>query len=91
MKEGGLVFSLVLFLVVLAQPVAAAELSGTVFSQGAPVASQAITVEGRGDIRTDANGQYKIDLPPGDYTLVIRGKQFPVTVAPAGTKKDIRF
>jgi len=85
------VLALFLLLLVLAQPVAAAELSGTVYSQGAPVASQTITVEGRGDIRTDANGQYKIDLPPGSYTLIIRGKQFPVSVAPGGTRKDIRF
>lgn len=85
------VFALFLLLVVLAQPVAAAELSGTVYSQGAPVASQTITVEGRGDIRIDANGQYKIDLPPGSYTLIIRGKPFPVSVAPGGTRQDIRF
>ncbi len=91
MMRYGRAFALFLLLMVLAGPVAAADLSGVVYSQGAPVASQTITVEGKGDIKTDANGRYKIDLPPGNYTLIVRGKQFPVTVPAGGTTKDIRF
>ena len=84
---------LVLSLLVLSQPAVAATLSGTVFSQGAPVANLTITVQGT-DIKTKTgpNGEYKLELAPGDHVLIIRGKEFPVTVdANHPTKHDVQL
>lgn len=81
-----------LVLLAIADPVVAAELSGTAFSGGVPAANLSITVEGRNtETRTDGKGGYRLDLPPGNYVLIIRGQRFPVTVSPGGTKQDIRF
>jgi hypothetical protein len=86
------IVSLSLLLLATADPLVAAELSGTVYNGGVPAANLEITVEGRRDTtRTDSKGQYKFDLPPGNYSLIIRDKKFPVTVASGGTKQDIRF
>ena len=35
--------------------------------------------------------EYKLDLPPGKYTLVVRGKEFPVTVDSNKTSHDIQL
>ena len=86
---------LLLSIVILVQPVIAAdlsELSGTVYSQGAPVANLTITVkESDTKTKTGPKGEYKLDLAPGKYTLVIRGKEFPVTVESGKTSHDIQL
>jgi hypothetical protein len=85
-----LILSLSLVLLATADPLVAAELSGTVYNGGVPGANLSITVKDR-KARTDSMGRYSFDLPPGDYILIIRGQRFPVTVSPSGTRKDIRF
>jgi hypothetical protein len=83
---------LVLSLLVSSQPAVAATLSGTVFSQGSPVANLTITVQGT-EIRTKTGprGEYKLELTPGDHVLVIRGQEFPVKVTADPTKHDIQL
>ncbi len=91
MKLIGIV-SLILVLSAIAGPLAADELSGTVYSDGMPAANLSITVDGKNvATRTDGKGGYRLDLPPGNYILIIRGQQFPVTVSRGGTRQDIRF
>jgi hypothetical protein len=70
----------------------AAELSGTVFSQGSPVANLTIAVKGT-DIRTKTgpNGEYRLELEPADYILIIRGREFPVKVTAGSTSHDIQL
>jgi hypothetical protein len=86
------IVSLALVLLAIADPLVAAELSGTVYSGGIPVANLSITVEGRNaETKTDGRGGYRFDLPPGNYVLIIRGQRFSVTVSPAGTRQDIRL
>jgi len=81
-----------LVLLAIADPVVAAELFGTAYSGGVPAANLTITVEGRNtETRTDGKGGYRLDLPPGNNVLIIRGQRFPVIVSPGGTKQDIRF
>ena len=87
-----LIVSLSLLLLATADPLVAAELSGTVYNGGVPGANLIITAEGRkGETRTDSTGRYRFDLPAGNYVLIIRGQRFPVTVLPSGTRQDIRF
>lgn len=84
MRRLGSIGSVLLALVwlMVAAPLAAAELSGKVYRGGTPAANMSITVEGlKAETRTDGKGEYKLDLPAGDYTLVIRGQRFPVTVS----------
>lgn len=86
------IVSLTLVLSIIAAPLVAAELSGKVYRGGRPVANVSITVEGgKGETRTDGKGEYKLDLQPGSYVLVIRGQRFSVTVSAGGTRQDIRF
>ena len=83
---------LALFLSVIADPLLAAELSGKVYRDGRPAANLSITVEGGNvEARTDGRGEYKLDLPPGNYVLVIRGQRIPVTVSSGGARQDIRL
>ena len=90
-----IVFSafLILSLVVaLSQPAMAAELSGTVYSKGSPVANLTITVKGaETKTKTGPKGEYKLDLAPGEHTLVIRGKEFPVKGGSNPTSHDIQL
>ncbi len=83
---------LILSLIVLSQPAEAAELSGTVFSKGSPVANLTVAVKGT-DIKTKTGpkGEYKLDLPPGNHTLIIRGQEFSVTVGAGRTSHDIQL
>ncbi len=91
MKLVGIVL-LALVLLAIADPLVADELSGTVYKGGVPTGNLSITVEGRNEgTRTDARGEYRLDLPPGNHTLIIRGQRFPVAVSPGGTRQDIRF
>lgn len=84
--------SLALIWLMVAVPLVAAELSGKVYRSGRPVANLSIAVEGgNAETKTDGQGVYRLDLPPGNYVLVIRGQRFSVTVSSAGTKQDIRF
>jgi hypothetical protein len=70
----------------------AAELSGTVYSKGSPVANLTIAVKEKDTkTKTGPKGEYKLDLEPGKYTLVIRGKEFPVTVESNKTNHDIQL
>lgn len=86
------IVSLALGLLTMAAPLLAEELSGKVYRGGTPAANLSITVEGKdAETRTDGKGEYRLDLPPGNYTLVIRGQRFPVTVSSGGTKQDIRL
>ena len=58
-----LIFSVVL----LSQPVTAAELSGTVYSQGSPVANLTVAVRETGtQTKTGPKGEYMLSLAPGD-------------------------
>jgi hypothetical protein len=91
MRSIGIV-SLAMLLLSLAGPVAAAELSGTVFKDGVPAANLSVAVEGgKTEARTDGKGGYRLDLPPGNHVLVVRGQRFPVTVSAKGSRQDIRF
>lgn len=83
---------LVLSVVLLSPPVRAAELSGTVFSKGAPVANLTIAVKGTEvKTKTGPKGEYQLELPPGEHTLIIRGMEFRVKVGPDRTKHDIQL
>lgn len=70
----------------------AAELSGTVYSKGAPVANLTVAVKGT-DVKTKTGpkGEYKLQLDPGEHTLIVRGKEFPVKVGADRTKHDIQL
>ena len=78
---------------VMAQPVQASELSGTVYTGGAPAANLTFVIKGPREARviTNARGGYRVDLPAGNYVLIIRGKEIPVTVESKGTKRDLRL
>jgi hypothetical protein len=83
---------LMVTLVLLSQPAIAAELSGTVFSQGSPVANLTVSVKGT-DLKTKTGpkGEYKLELAPGDHTLIVRGREFPVTVVGNKTRHDVQL
>lgn len=83
---------LILSFVLLSRPVMAAELSGRVFSKGSPVANLTIAVKGTEiKTKTGPKGEYKLDLPPGEHTLIIRGIEFPVRVGSDKTTQDIQL
>jgi hypothetical protein len=78
--------------VFLVRVATAAELSGIVYSQGTPIANLSITVrENQMTTKTGPRGEYSIQLPPGNYTLIIRGREIAVTISPAGNRFDIRL
>ncbi|MCP9449462.1 MAG: carboxypeptidase-like regulatory domain-containing protein [Nitrospira sp.] len=86
------IVSFALVLLINRDPLIAAELAGKVYRGGIPAANLSITVEGKNvETRTDGKGEYRFDLPPGNYTLIIRGQRFTVTVSPEGTRQDIRL
>lgn len=83
---------LILSLFVSSPPAMAAELSGTVYSQGSPVANLTIAVKGtETKTKTGPQGDYKLELAPGDHTLIIRGREFSVKVGADRTKRDIQL
>lgn len=89
-----IIFSTFLMLsaILLSSPLMAAELSGTVFSKGSPVANLTVAVKGSDQkTKTGPKGEYTFDLPPGDHTLIVRGKEFPVKVGANKTRQDIQL
>ena len=83
---------LALCLALLQQPLIAAALTGTVYSGGSPVVNVTVLVKNGGQkATTDAKGQYRLDLAPGSYTLIVRGREFPVTVKDPTTRLDIQL
>lgn len=89
-----IVFSLffILSVILISPPLRAAEVSGTVFSKGSPVANLTVAVKGS-DLKTKTGpkGEYSFDLPAGDHTLIVRGKEFPVKVGATKTRQDIQL
>lgn len=84
--------SLLLSLMMVPSLATAAELSGTVYSKGSPVANLTVAVKGTGTkTKTGPKGEYRLDLPPGEHTLIIRGQEFPVKVGPDRTRQDIQL
>jgi hypothetical protein len=70
----------------------ASELSGIVYSQGTPIANLSITVEeNQMETKTGPKGDYSLQLPPGNYTLIIRGQKIHVTIPQQGTRLDINL
>ena len=89
-----LILPAVLCVCLMAEPVQASELSGTVYTGGAPAANLTFIIRGGPkDVRvtTGNGGGYKVDLPPGNYVLIIRGKEIPVTVPAKDTRRDVRL
>lgn len=91
MKRRIVPWLLVLCFALLQQPLMAATLSGTVYSGGSPVANLTVQVKGGAQTTTDAKGQYRLELQAGDYTLVVRGREFSVKVADPTTRLDIQL
>jgi hypothetical protein len=87
-----LILPAVFCLALLAPPAQAGELYGTVYTGGAPAANLTFSVKGRKErVATDSSGRYSVDLPPGEYVLIIKGKDVPVTVKPERTLRDVRL
>jgi hypothetical protein len=84
---------LVVLCVALVSPsLLAAQVSGTVYSGGSPVANLAIQVKETGAVvTTGTKGEYTLTLQPGSYTLVVRGREFPVKVAADPVRLDIQL
>jgi hypothetical protein len=92
MKGTLALWTCVVWLTVLSQSAIAAELSGTVYSSGSPVANITVTVKETGaQTKTGPNGQYQLRLDPGTYTLVVRGREFGVKVGNDSTRFDIQL
>jgi hypothetical protein len=90
-----IVFAMLLTLslfVMMSRAALATELSGRVYSQGSPVANVTIEVrETETRLKTGPTGDYTFQLPPGEYTLVIRGKEYRVSVGSSPTRHDIQL
>jgi hypothetical protein len=79
-------------IVLVARPVRAATLTGTVYSQGSAVANVTITVKDTGaTTTTNARGEYRLDLSAGAHTLVVRGHTVEVNVPANGATQDIQL
>jgi len=96
MRRGIILATCLLVTSVLIAPVAvAAELFGIVYSQGTPIANLPITVKEnqQKNVKTGPKGNYSIELEPGNYTLIIKGREITVTVtkSPAVNRFDIRL
>lgn len=86
------VIILMLALVFLSGVATAANLSGIVYSQGSPIANLSIVIkENQMKTKTDPKGGYSFQLPPGKYTLIIRGSEITVDVPSTGHKFDINL
>lgn len=75
----------------------AGQVTGTVYSQGVPLANVRVSVtDSRGEqvanVTTDSRGRYTLSLQDGQtYTLVVRGRRFPVSVQAQTVPFDIRL
>jgi hypothetical protein len=84
------------FALVVAAPLAAADLRGQVLrGTGAPAANLPISLKGPQAAETTTNGSgfYRFpNIPPGTYTLTIKGRNEPeqVRVPPQGTERNFR-
>lgn len=58
---------------------------------GNPIVSRPIRINGNEIGRTDAQGNYQLNLPPGTYMLSVDGKEVPIVVPPTGIKQHIRL
>jgi hypothetical protein len=68
----------------------AARIQGQVSCEsGAALANVEILVDGKKS-NTDAAGVYSLDLAPGQHEIKVRGQAVPVSVAPQGSRRDIR-
>jgi hypothetical protein len=78
-------------LLVVAAPLAAAELKGQVLrGNGAPAASVPIFLDKK-ETKTNGSGFYRFpDITPGTYTLTIGGRTEKVLVPPQGTERNFR-
>jgi len=78
-------------LLVVAAPLAAAELKGQVLrGNGAPAAGVAIFLDKK-ETKTNGSGFYRFpNIAPGTYTLTIEGRNEQLTVPPQGTERNFR-
>ncbi len=96
MRSGlvSIALAIVLFLPGVAH---AAQVSGTVYSRGVPLANVQVSVlDSRGrpvsKAMTDSHGRYTLTLADGQtYTLVVRGRRFEVSVQAGTVPFDIRL
>lgn len=58
---------------------------------GNPVVSRPIRINGNELGRTDAQGYYQLNLPPGSYRLSVDGREVFIVVPPTGIKQDIKL
>ncbi len=81
-------------LLVVAAPLAAAELKGQVLrGNGAPAANVPVSLKGpqNEEKTTNGSGFYRFpNIAPGTYTLTIRGQNEQVRVPPQGTERNFR-
>ena len=83
---------IVLCFALLSQPLMAAQVSGTVYSGGSPVANLTIQVKGTSTTATTGTkGEYTLTLQPGSYILVVRGREFPVKVGADPVRLNIQL
>jgi hypothetical protein len=79
---------------VVAAPLAAAELKGQVFrGNGAPAANVTVSLSGPNgetSAKTNGSGFYRFNIAPGDYTLTVGDVRERVTVPPQGTERNFR-
>lgn len=90
-----LVGVLALLVLVLPTQVMAAGLRGQVLQgNGAPAGNEPVTLAGPQNAKGTTNGAgfYDFrDIPPGSYTLTVRGRPHEVRVPPQGTERNIRL
>jgi hypothetical protein len=92
MKPAVLPWLALVCVALLTQPLMATELSGTVYSKGAPVANLTIEVKGTAlRTKTGPGGEYRLDLSPGEHVLLVRGREFPVSIGSAPARLDIQL
>jgi hypothetical protein len=81
------------FVILLFRVATAAELYGIVYSLGTPIANLSITVKEKQEMKTKTGpkGDYSLQLPPGNFTLIIRGNEYPVNISTVGNRFDIHL
>lgn len=75
---------------IVSLPISAARIQGQVSCEsGAALANTEIIVDGKKS-NTDGAGVYSLDLSPGQHEITVRGQAVSVSVAPQGSRRDIR-